>query len=42
MSAGGVEQGVSLQEELIHMESLTWDALKQSGKALIPFLTTDW
>ena len=40
--SGGVETGVSLQEELLNMESQTWDALKQSGKALIPFLTSDW
>lgn len=42
MSTGGVESGVSLHEELLNMESLTWDALKQSGKALAPFLTADW
>lgn len=28
-------------EELIFMESQTWEALKLSGKALIPFLSPD-
>ncbi|KAI9727113.1 MAG: hypothetical protein M1828_007314 [Chrysothrix sp. TS-e1954] len=32
---------LTLQEELVYMEAQTWESLKDSGKAMIPFLAKD-
>ena len=35
------ENSLLLEEEIIYLESQTWEALKISGKALIPFLAPE-
>lgn len=36
-----VDKPASFQEEIVFMEAQTWEALKGSGKSLVPFLTDD-